>query len=377
MRAEVRRGFTLIELLVVISIIAVLMSLVLPAVQSAREAGRRTQCLNNIRGIAMAMSNFAGSKNGALPYMDQNVSIGGYSVQANWPVSLLGYLDRTDVVEALQRVQGSNQGNVMLAAQQALNQISIEVFGCPNDGNNFKQPGGLSYATNCGYGAFPVTMPANTMAETAWNPSTGSFHGSVTPADTTFSSFANPISLQRDTGVFWRNSGDGFRTTLDRVGNGDGMAQTILLAENLNSQRWNIINPTAPNTSTYPGYYAVLGGGFTGVLDTGFVVQVTELNLTVPSNSAGYEFAVASPSAATPNPLQPQPTLATTRLNVNRGLSRGQYAVPSSLHPGVVIISFCDALVKPISDNINQQIYVNLVSPIGTRHGQQTVSDAE
>src|SRR4051812_17887270 len=94
-RAAPRTGFTLVELLVVIAIIGVLVALLLPAIQAAREAGRRSQCQNNLRQLGVALSNFESSKR-QLPSGGQGTLPGttttGYDLQSTFTL-LLPFLE--------------------------------------------------------------------------------------------------------------------------------------------------------------------------------------------------------------------------------------------------------------------------------------------
>jgi prepilin-type N-terminal cleavage/methylation domain-containing protein/prepilin-type processing-associated H-X9-DG protein len=92
MRIVVRRGFTLIELLVVIAIIGVLVALLLPAVQQAREAARRVQCTNNIKQVMLAFHNYHDTNNG----FPNRYSINGATLNSGhgWGLKLLPFLDQ-------------------------------------------------------------------------------------------------------------------------------------------------------------------------------------------------------------------------------------------------------------------------------------------
>src|SRR5437016_5002372 len=101
MSRHIRHAFTLVELLVVIAIIGVLVALLLPAVQTAREASRRSQCANNIKQIGLGVANYESTYRAMPP--------GNYhSVFGSWLVWILPYVEQ----QAL-RDRYSNEGMVL------------------------------------------------------------------------------------------------------------------------------------------------------------------------------------------------------------------------------------------------------------------------
>lgn len=135
MSPRLRRGFTLIELLVVIAIIGVLVALLLPAVQQAREAARRTQCKNNLKQIGLALHNYLETHKVFPPgYVDRNgdpdmtpdMDLGpGWG----WASFLLPNMDQAPAYNQI----NFNQG-VGILSNVTICQKSFPAFRCPSDG---------------------------------------------------------------------------------------------------------------------------------------------------------------------------------------------------------------------------------------------------
>jgi len=166
-----KKGFTLIELLVVIAIIAVLIGLLLPAVQKVREAASRMQCQNNLKQFGLAMHNFAGTNNEKFP-TTRFLGPTGQSKWYSWTVVALAYVEQDNVAKLWDRSIKWNVGTNLTTAQNP-----FKLFLCPSSPSSRRPAtsgatsgitlGGLDYfaphaVRNRFYLANGLTNPAGT-----------------------------------------------------------------------------------------------------------------------------------------------------------------------------------------------------------------------
>jgi prepilin-type N-terminal cleavage/methylation domain-containing protein/prepilin-type processing-associated H-X9-DG protein len=151
MRPSRRPGFTLIELLVVIAIIGVLIALLLPAVQQAREAARRISCTNNLKQMGLALHNYE-SVAGALPPSNVLTGTGNTVVWRN------GFSIHARILPFLEQGQSFNAINFTFDHRSAQNStvvaLSLAFYTCPSDPNNTKTtvfPFGVARVTSYGF----------------------------------------------------------------------------------------------------------------------------------------------------------------------------------------------------------------------------------
>ena len=153
--ARHRPAFTLIELLVVIAIIAILIALLVPAVQKVREAAARIQCQNNLKQIGLALHNYHDA-NKHFPALADVNGTGNWG----WAVAILPYLEQSGLYEQLGRPDVYTNKPAFLPATNPLMQAVIPNYRCPSDPNssptnpNFRNYGLSNYVASQGVISF-------------------------------------------------------------------------------------------------------------------------------------------------------------------------------------------------------------------------------
>lgn len=353
-----RRGFTLIELLVVISIIATLMALILPAIQQAREAGRRTQCLNNLKNVTLASISFAEAHRGVLPAsgtyggVDATTPAGREQIFAShsWVVDLLPYLDAVAVYEQW-------NFNAPFTSNAGMASKNFAVLTCPNDETSVGKDGGLSYVANCGVGDIDVDVLPSTVATGAQVPTAYGHSFAIEPiawdGGTALSS-AN-VDITQETGLFWPTilcdtpvstsppmvpalSGTTRSSSANISRIYDGGANTIMFTENVHA---GVDSLSTIRTWANPS-----------IRSCGFFLPVTPAAGITMAGLTGY---VASSPTLSPYP------------NKMKNASDGSAPYPNSRHVGIVVTSFADGTAKTLNDSIDGSVYVKLITPSGSR----------
>ena len=129
-----KRAFTLVELLVVITIIGILIALLLPAVQAAREAARRSQCINNLKQIGLALHNYHDTYN---VFPAGNVTPGnccGTQSRLNWAISILPYVEQMPLYNTYD-MKLTNEMQPILPNGYCVVQQEVPPYMCPSDIN--------------------------------------------------------------------------------------------------------------------------------------------------------------------------------------------------------------------------------------------------
>src|SRR5262245_19657362 len=140
------RAFTLVELLVVIAIIGVLVALLLPAVQSARESARRSQCSNNLKQLGLGVTQYADANKGAFP-------VGSYSCcSGTWQVAMLPFIEQKalyDQYKTFGQLNASGEidtvnGRYSSSQNTPVTKTLIKVYTCPSD-NKVEPRSGITF----------------------------------------------------------------------------------------------------------------------------------------------------------------------------------------------------------------------------------------
>ncbi len=336
------RGFTLVELLVVIAIIGVLVALLLPAVQSAREAARRMQCANNVRQLGLAVLNYEQSQN-SLPYgtlMSRAYDEGTaphLSTRSSWSVAILPFVElntlfeqydeETRTADSLRSVKVLQQFPSMHACPSDEEQVLMGTWGINEDGG-----GGEAVAEHTATGSYKG------MAGTVIDMGFAGYWDS--PAMVSFALTNNPDAAERSRGALHVTSeGKGIEPVKLRQVT-DGTSQTMLIVE------YTTIPGSRPGVGSDFSWWRPRWGG----------------------GGAYHTLATASSE-----PLaRGRPDIETCVFEGTSGQEVCKRAV-ASLHPAGFNASFIDGHVAFLSADIEEEPWLALATIAG---GELVASDA-
>jgi prepilin-type N-terminal cleavage/methylation domain-containing protein/prepilin-type processing-associated H-X9-DG protein len=319
-----RNAFTLIELLVVVSILAVLISLLLPAVQSAREAARRAQCINNLKQIGLALANYE-TTNSALPPTNvlSGIGNGAAVIENGWSAlaRIAPYIEQENLFNLINfNVKYSNAQNTTVIG------LKIAAFNCPSE----KDPS----PANPIYG---VSNYAVNMGD--WFIWGGYGPNSV-----------NAVPQRKNNGVFGIN----YSTTLQSIF--DGTSNTIAVSEGTNKK---LTYRCGSNSGGWPATYIAP--------DQNQLLQIAQNSCTKVKDPGHSRWANGNcyygglTFGLTPNTTSPD--LVTQ--DENDGSPTFAILTANSYHPGGVNAVFIDGSVKFIKNSVSSQTWRALGSPAG------------
>ncbi|WP_165251144.1 DUF1559 domain-containing protein [Paludisphaera soli] len=342
-----RRAFTLIELLVVIAIIAVLIALLLPAVQSAREAARRSQCINNLKQIGLAAHNYHSSV-GSFPLAGAKNAFGGpgdFHPWTGWSAQamLLSYMEQGPLFNAANFNWSPTNGGAGWALNTTVADAIVGAFLCPSDGfagkaniNSYY----ASYGTTVEQGGFESQQPSQ---------SSGLYcqYTVYTVADCTDGS-SNTVAFGEALAGDNAGSTSAYRGNMGLGASGPQVAGYLRDASS---------NPTAVIADLQTCSLAFRNTTSGGI-----------------SSSRGYRWAYSATGYSMFNVLQTPNELRFNgcRFGCSGGCdpSYGYSYGTSSNHSGGVNVAMGDGSVRFIKDSINRQTWWAL----GTRAGGEVVS---
>ncbi len=337
------RGFTMIELIVVLAIIAILMALVVPAVQSVRNTARQTQCLNNLRQVALAMVDQTESMQ-RFPAAGLFAAAGPEQYHS-WVTELLPRLDQQTVVSGYDFSQPWNS-----KTNRPMTQTSLPILVCPDDISVEPGQGNLSYVVNCGFGwTVPVDCAAtiHAMSRTTATITPLDFNGNgvICPIDPAVDGSDPDIQIFEKLGLFFVENwpvGSGTVRHHRFASLEDGATNTIMLGENIRAG----YDPVTQSSWGTPDVRYI------GFLCSGTVCRDGRCD------ADGVDYGRANDSQSLPAKQE--------ALNSSLDQPEGLAPWPSSLHAGRINFAFCDGRVKPLNPSIDGGVYAALLSPRGS-----------